>query len=166
MSKIVTGLFESPSDAAIAVHSLEARGISPNDISLIAGDGFDREAFGVDSHSKMPEGVAIGATGGAAIGAVLAGLTAVGAIAATGGVGLLAAGPLVAALTGAGAGAVAGSVLGGLVGLGIPEHEIKHYENAIEKGSVLVGVHYHNSEQKKIAKEVFDACSAEKVSHA
>ena len=165
MSKIITGLFESPSDAAVAVHSLEARGISPKDISIIAGDGFDREAFGVDSHSKMPEGVAIGATGGAAIGAVLAGLTAVGAI-ASGGIGLLAAGPLVAALTGAGAGAVAGSVLGGLVGLGVPEHEIKHYENAIEKGSVLVGVHYKNSEQKKMAHEVFDACSADKVSHA
>lgn len=165
MSKIITGLFDSPRQAAIAVSALEARGVSPQDISIIAGENFDRDAFAVDSHSKMPEGVAIGATSGAAIGAVVAGLTAVGAI-ASGGVGLLVAGPLIAALTGAGAGAVAGSVLGGLVGLGIPEHEIKHYENAIEKGSVLVGVHYKDSDQKKLAKEVLDSCSAEKVSHA
>lgn len=165
MSTVITGLFDSPADAARAVHILEARGIAPKEISIIAGENFDREAFGIDSHTKMPEGVAIGATGGAAIGALIAGLTAVGVI-ASGGVGLLAAGPIVAALTGAGAGAVTGSIVGGLVGLGIPEHEVKHYENALNEGSVLVGVNCVNNDQKKIVKEVFKNAEAEKVSHA
>jgi ferritin-like metal-binding protein YciE len=55
-------------------------------------------------------------------------------------VGLLVAGPIVAALAGAGAGAAAGGVIGGLIGLGIPEHQVKYFQDAIEKGSVLVGV--------------------------
>jgi len=59
---------------------------------------------------------------------------------ATGGIGLLAAGPIVAALAGAGAGAAAGGLVGALVGWGIPDHHIKFYKDALEKGSVLLGV--------------------------
>lgn len=162
---IITGLFNSPREAAAAVHSLEARGFAADDISIVAGEGFDREAFGIDSHSKLPEGVAIGAGTGGAIGAVAAGLTMVGAV-ATGGAGLLVAGPLVAALAGAGAGAASGGVLGGLVGMAIPEHEVKHYEDAIEKGSVLVGVSCSDGDDKDRAKETLDYVGAEKISNA
>src|SRR5690606_38987047 len=109
------------------------------EISLLIGDNFDREAFAVKSQTKMPEGAALGAASGGAIGALIGGLTAVGTI-ATGGAGLLVAGPVVAALAGAGAGAAGGGVLGGLVGAAIPEHEVKHYEDALSKGSVLIGV--------------------------
>lgn len=165
MSTIITGLFESPADAAAAVSMLEYKGVAAGDISVAAGEGFDREAFGIESHSKLPEGAAIGAGAGGAIGAVIAGFTAVGAV-ATGGAGLIAAGPLVAALAGAGAGAAGGGALGGLVGLGIPEHEVKHYEDALERGSVLVGVECSDGDQKNLAKDVFEQLDAEKVSRA
>ena len=165
MSDTIVGLFTTPQDAAAAVHTLEARGFAPEDISIVAGEAFNKEAFGIDSHSKLPEGVAIGAGAGGAIGALAAGLTAVGVV-ATGGAGIIAAGPLVAALAGAGAGAAGGSVIGGAVGAAIPEHEVKHYEDAIDKGSVLVGVECPQSEAKDKAKEAFKACDAEKVSSA
>lgn len=165
MDTVVTGLFESPSQAAAAVHTLEARGIPENEISIMAGEKFKKDAFAVDSHSKLPEGAAIGAGAGGAVVALAAGLTAVGAI-ATGGVGLIAAGPIVAALAGAGAGAAAGGVIGGAIGAAIPEHEIKHYEDAIKKGSVLVGVHCDSDDDKDIAKQTFKECNAQKLSHA
>src|SRR5690606_30022721 len=111
-------LFENHTDAAAALDSLVAAGFDTSNISFIASDDFDADAFTVQTHSKLPEGAAIGAGTGGAIGALVAGLTAVGAI-ATGGAGLLVAGPLVAALAGAGAGAAGGSILGGLIGLAI-----------------------------------------------
>ena len=81
MTQIITGLFENPQDAAVAVHTLEASGIPAQDISIMASESFDKESFAVDSHSKLPEGVAIGASSGGAIGALAAGLTAVGTVA-------------------------------------------------------------------------------------
>ncbi|HCT46224.1 MAG: hypothetical protein CMJ35_09725 [Phycisphaerae bacterium] len=165
MSKVITATFESSHNAAGALESLVSKGFDSGDISLIASEEFDRENFGVETHSKLAEGAAIGAgVGGAAV-ALVAGLTTVGAV-ATGGVGIVAAGPLVAALAGAGAGAAGGSVLGGLVGAAIPEHEIKHYEDAIEKGHVLVGVNCNDSDRCDAARDIFEQFNASKVSHA
>lgn len=165
MTHITTGLYKSPADAANAVRFLEARGIPMADISLIASNEFDKEAFTVDTHSKATEGFAVGAATGGAIGALVAGLTAVGTI-ATGGAGLLIAGPAVAALAGAGAGAAAGGVVGSLVGAAVPEHEVKYYQDALEEGSVLIGVRTDDNEDKRLVKSVLEAAGAEKISHA
>lgn len=166
MSTVVTGLYETPSRAARAVQALEEHGVPSDEISLLIGDNFDREAFAVKPQTKMPEGAALGAATGGAIGALVGGLTAVGTI-ATGGAGLLVAGPIVAALAGAGAGAAGGGVLGGLVGAAIPEHEIKHYEDALSKGSVLIGVTCKddNDKLKDLAKQTLKETGAIKVSH-
>lgn len=164
-NKVITAIFENHANAATAIDAVTLKGIPESRISLIASDNFDREAFGVETHSKLAEGTAIGAGIGGGVGAVVAGLTLVGAV-ATGGAGLLAAGPLVAALAGAGAGAAGGSIIGGLVGLAIPEHEVKHYEDAIEKGAVLVGVECVSGEEEKFVKDIFERHDAEKVSHA
>lgn len=165
MDTVITGLFNTPAEAAAAVQTMEARGIPENEMSIMAGENFKKEAFAVNSHSKLPEGVAIGAGAGGAVVALAAGLTAVGAV-ATGGAGLVVAGPLVAALAGAGVGAATGSVIGGAIGAAIPEHEVKFYEDAVKKGSVLVGVHCEDSDHKDIAKQAFKDCDAEKISHA
>ncbi len=163
--KVTTAIFETHADAASALESLTNAGIDPSRISFIASDDFDADTFGVQTHTKLAEGAAIGAGTGGAIGAIVAGLTMVGAV-ATGGAGLVVAGPLVAALAGAGAGAAGGSVLGGLIGLAIPEHEIKHYEDAIERGSVLIGVECKDGDEKKLVKEIFERHNADRVSHA
>lgn len=165
MTKILTAVFETHTQAARAVESLAAAGFGHDEISFVASDEFDVDTFGVETHSKMPEGAAIGAGAGGAVGAVVAGMTLVGAV-ASGGLGLIAAGPIVAALAGAGAGAAGGSVIGGLIGLAIPEHEVKHYEEALEKGHVLVGVECETSDQRKTVKDIFNRCNASKISHA
>jgi len=165
MSTMITGLFDNEMSAARAIRDLEMAGFGAPDISIVASENVNREAFVVDSHSKMPEGAAIGAGTGGAIGALVAGLTAVGAI-ATGGVGVLVAGPIVAALAGAGAGAAAGGVIGGAVGAAIPEHEVKHVNDAIERGSVLVGVLCENSDDRDRAKDTLKRANATRISHA
>jgi len=164
MSNVIVGLFNSPEQAASAIYTLELRGVPANTINLVASDGFNKDSFAVDSHSKFPEGVALGATTGAAITALVAGFTAVGAV-VTGGASLLVSGPAVAALAGAGAGAAGGGIIGGLIGAAVPEHEVKFYEDALEKGSVLIGVE-HTDDNKKLVKETLEVCNAEKVTTA
>lgn len=165
MPKVITAIFEAPARAAQAVQTIEAKGFSPSQISLVTSDNFNRDSFAIDSHSKLAEGAAIGAAGGGAVVALVAGLTAVGAI-ATGGVGLLAAGPIVAALAGAGAGAAGGGALGALIGSTIPEHEVKHYEDALGKGHVMVGVECDDKNRESYVKETFKQYGAERVSTA
>ncbi|WP_240919782.1 hypothetical protein [Paraglaciecola sp. 20A4] len=79
-------------------------GIRESDISIVANDSYSKEDFAVDEGSKAAEGGIIGAASTGVLAAVVAGFTAVGAV-ATGGSGLLIAGPLVAALAAGGAGA-------------------------------------------------------------
>lgn len=162
---MITGLFDNEVVAAKAINQLETAGFGPDDVSIVASENIDRDAFAISSSSKLPEGAAIGAGTGVAVGALVAGLTAVGAV-ATGGVGLLVAGPIVAAFAGAGAGAAAGGLLGGAIGAAIPEHEIKHVEEAISKGSVLVGVHCDDSDDRERVRKIFKNTGASSVSSA
>jgi hypothetical protein len=164
MATLVTGVFHQMSDASLAIERLRAAGFTESEISVLAPDSTRRDAFAVKTGSKVGEGAAVGAgVGGATVG-LIAGLTAVGAI-ASGGLGLLAAGPAVAALAGLGAGAVTGGLIGGMVGLGIPEHEAKFYEGEIEKGGTLICVRAEG-ERRETAQRIFRECRAETVSKA
>lgn len=165
MSAVITGLFANPADASASIHTLEARGVQVERISIIAGDTVDANSFAITTHSKLPEGVALGAGTGGAIGALIAGFVAAGTI-VTGGVGLIAVGPLIASLAGAGAGATAGGIVGGSIGSIIPEHEVKHYEDAFKKGSVLVGVECTDDDTEDAVRDTFKNFDAKKVSTA
>jgi hypothetical protein len=63
-------------------------------------------------------------------------LAGIGALAIPGLGPFIAAGPIMAALSGAAAGATAGGVVA-LVGLGIPEYEAKAYEERLKTGGYL-----------------------------
>ncbi|MEM8758032.1 MAG: hypothetical protein AAGF47_09655 [Planctomycetota bacterium] len=165
MPAALTGLFADPADASAAIQTLENRGVPTGSISLIAGENVDTNSFAIETHSKLPEGVAIGAAAGGALGALVAGFAAVGTI-STGGIGLLAAGPALAAFAGAGVGATGGSILGGSIGCIVPKHEIKHYEDAISKGSVLVGVECPDDDTHRSVQDVLEHFDAIRVSNA
>ncbi len=164
MAHLVTGVFETTSGADSAVSRLQSAGFPSSDISILTSESTGAKAFAVKTGSKVGEGAAIGAGVGGAILAIAAGLTAVGVL-ASGGLGLVAAGPIVAALAGAGAGAAAGGLVGGLIGLGVPEHEAKYYEGVISKGGVLVGVRAEG-DRRADARRVLEEAGAMKVSRA
>lgn len=164
MSKLVTAIFHSRSAAEMAVDELTRAGFAPEDISLLMSDSTSGREFAVKKGTKVPEGTATGATVGGVIGAVAAGLAAVGSLAIPG-LALVAAGPVVAALAGLGAGAAAGGLAGALIGLGLPEHEAKFYDKEIQKGGILVGVYAHDDRQK-VARDILEAAGAEKVGKA
>jgi hypothetical protein len=158
------GIYRDRTSAEGAVAVLRERGFRMEDISLLLPQNMGSKDLGTEKATKAPEGVAVGAGAGAAIGGTLGMLAAIGAIAIPGLGPLIAAGPIVAALAGAGAGGAVGGVTGALVGMGIPEYEAKRYEGRVAKGGVLLSVHCDNSEWTGRAKDILEQTGAEDVS--
>jgi tetrahydromethanopterin S-methyltransferase subunit C len=83
-------------------------------------------------------------------------LAGIGALAIPGVGPLIAAGPIMATLSGAAAGALVGGLAGALIGLGIPEIEAKQYEGKIKDGNILLSVHVTTSENRDRAKKILE----------
>src|SRR5207248_11348626 len=105
------------------VENLKAAGFSNNDISVLFPDKAGTKDCAHEQQSKAPEGAAVGDGAGVVLGGALGWLVGIGALAIPGLGPFIAAGPIMAALSGAGAGALAGGLTGALVGMGIPEYE-------------------------------------------
>ena len=91
---------------------------------------------------------------------VLGWLAGIGALAIPGVGPLIAAGPIVAALTGVGVGGTIGGIAGALIGMGIPEYEAKRYEGRIKEGGILLSVHCDDSNWTKKAKDMLERTGA------
>jgi hypothetical protein len=109
---------------------------------------FIRKAANIHRHSadKTLEDAGKGAAIGGTLGAIIAGIAAIGTSVVLPGLGLVVAGPLAAALMGAGAGGLTGGLIGALVGHGIPEEHAAEYESGIKNGGVFMGVNARNDE--------------------
>src|SRR5947199_2877764 len=107
--------------ASRIVDRLKMAGFSNRDISVLMPDTAGTKNFAVHNQTKAPEGAATGAGTGAAVGAGLGWLAGIGSLAIPGLGPLIAAGPIVGALTGAAVVGTVGGITGALVGMGIPE---------------------------------------------
>ena len=143
-----------------AVARLKSAGFSNDDISVLLPDKAGTRDFAHEQHTKAPEGAAAGAGTGGILGGALGWLAGIGAIAIPGVGPFIAAGPIMAALGGAAVGAAAGGIAGALIGLGIPEFEAKRYEGKIRDGNILISVHSENADERKKAKDIFEAVGA------
>ncbi len=119
--------------------------------------------FAHEKHTKAPEGTAIGGTVGMGTGAVLGWLAGIGSLAIPGLGPFIAAGPIMAALSGAAVGAAAGGLTGALIGVGIPEYEAVRYEGKIKGGGILISVHAASNEAIDQIKEIFGHADAEDI---
>ena len=160
----VFAIFRSREAVEEAVEALQAGGFRSTDISVLFPENEGTKDLAHEKHTKAPEGAAAGTVTGGAIGGILGGLIGIGLIAIPGLGPLVAAGPIIAALTGVGSGTVVGGVIGALVGLGIPEYEAKRYEGKLREGNILISVHVDNRDEEKLAKEILTRNRAEDVS--
>lgn len=163
MKKSVIGIVETQIQAERIVEELQQRGVSSNDISVLFPDKRGSKDFAHEHNTKAPEGAVTGVSAGGVVGGTLGLLAGIGALAIPGVGPLIAAGPLMATLSGAAAGAAVGGVAGGLIGLGIPEYEAKSYEGKVRGGNILVAVHTDNGETEKRAKQIFESNGAHDV---
>ncbi len=164
MSKAVFCIASGYDQALGIVNQLKAAGFSSNDISVLLPDKAGTKDFAHEQHTKAPEGAATGAGTGGVIGGALGWLAGIGSLAIPGVGPFIAAGPIMAALSGAAVGATVGGIAGALIGMGIPEYEAKRYEGKIKGGNILISVHSENSKETSRAKEIFEHAGASDVS--
>lgn len=164
MATSVFGITKSADQAGTIVGRLKSSGFSDNDISVLMPDKSGTRDFAHEQHTKAPEGATTGAGAGGVIGGTLGLLAGIGALAIPGVGPFIAAGPIMAALSGAAVGAAVGGLTGALVGMGIPEYEAKRYEGKVKAGNVLISVHVENSEQTALARQILEEGGAEDIS--
>jgi len=149
MSNVITGLFDTTAAAENAVTQLKALGYGENELTIIMKDYGAAETLAAEIGSRSMEGIGAGTTIGGALGAILAGLLAVGTVTLPG-VGLIAAGPLAAMLAGAGAGGIVGGLIGWFVDAGVPEDLAPYYERSLNEGGVVVAVGAHTGDEARV----------------
>jgi hypothetical protein len=160
----VFGIYSDRPGVEGAVDTLRQEGFRSTDISVLFPENKGTKDFALEKSTKAPEGTATGAGTGAVIGGTLGWLAGIGALAIPGVGPLIAAGPIVAALTGVGVGGAIGGITGALIGLGIPEFEAKRYEGRIKQGGILLSVHSDDSQWTKKAKDILEHTGADDVS--
>lgn len=166
-SRMVTGLFRDRESAERAYQSVTDRGYKQDDVNLMMSEEARKRHFSSDDAdselgNKALEGAGAGAGIGGTVGAILAVVAAAGTLVIPG-LNIVAAGPIVAALTGAGAGGLAGGLIGALVGWGIPEERAKAYESGIKEGGIVMGVNPRTDEDADYFEKEWQAHRGEQI---
>ncbi len=170
--RMVVGVFRNRVDADRAFDRILGLGYLENEISVLMSDttranyyDTSRENHGKEhkhhAGSMAAEGLGVGGAVGTAIGAALAAVLAVSSTLII--PGLVIAGPIVAALAGGGAGAVTGGILGALIGYGIPEQNVRAYEEILRDGGVVLGVVPHSNDDASEIEKIFTDHNGESV---
>ncbi len=161
--KSVFCIATSRTQADYIIEHLEVAQFSRDDISALFSDRGTSHDFAHEKSTKAPEGAVAGASTGGLIGGALGWIASIGLLVIPGVGPFLAAGPIMAALSGAAIGAALGGVTGGLVGMGIPEIEAKRYVGKISEGNILISVHTESAEQIEQAKAILAEAGAQDI---
>jgi hypothetical protein len=137
--RVITALFDTYEDAALAIRALRDLGVRSEDISIIANNA---EGYVVADEDEVAEDAGAGAGIGALLGGAGGLLAGLGAIAIPGLGPVLAGGWLLSTAVGAVAGAAVGGIAGGIVGAlneaGVPESDAHVYAEGVRRGGTLI----------------------------
>src|SRR6187401_2938834 len=160
MSKSVFGIATTHGQAERIVEQLQAQGFAASEISVLMPDTGGTRDVGHVKATKAPEGATTGAATGGVTGGVIGLQAGIGLLAIPGLGPFIAAGPIMASLSGMAVGAAVGGIAGALIGMGIPEIEAKRYEGKVKDGNILISVHAATSDEVASAKSVFEEAGA------
>ena len=161
-------------DSLLAIGSLKKRGRLGDLLAQLRAAGFSEAAIsvavadhelGTDPADEPPrEGsdklrdLSVGAASGGVLLGTLAGVASL----AIPGLGiLLVGGPLAIALGDAVVGGAVGAVAGALIGLRIPDHQAKQYEENLHHGGAIVSVHTQSEKELESAMQILADAGAE-----
>lgn len=166
MAKAVFCIASSLEQAETIVERLRTVGFESQEISVLFPDRSGTKDFAHEKHTKAPEGAVTGVGAGGIVGGTLGYLAGIGALTIPGVGPLIAAGPIMAMLSGAAVGGTVGGMTGALVGMGIPEFEAKRYAGKVKDGNILISAHTDDRKQVSVAKAVFNTAGATDISTA
>src|SRR5216684_4947509 len=127
-STSVFGMYRDQEAVASAVEVLRYVGFRRADIAILCPENTGATDLAHVKHTKAPEGAVAGALLGAVIGGVVGWLIGMGLIAIPNDGPILAAGPIMAILSGIAVFGLTGGLVGAMAGSGIPEYEAKRYK--------------------------------------
>jgi hypothetical protein len=163
MERAVFCIAQSSTQAESIVQDLIDAGFTRDDVSVLFPDQESTREFAHEQHTKAPEGAVTGASAGGVLGGTLGWLVGAGSLAIPGIGPLMAAGPILAALSGAAVGAAVGGLGGALVGMGLPEYEAKRYESRLREGGILISVHTEDGDERDRARRIMKDAGAEDI---
>jgi hypothetical protein len=154
------GIYTQRTAVENAVGHLKEGGFTAEEISVLLPPKFVPPSV---DETKEETGLKVGAGAGAVVGGVLGWLAGVGLIAIPGAAAALVGGPIVSAFVASATLASLGGIWGGIVGLGIPEKEGRHYEGRLHKGDILLSVHCEEPARLMKAKTILADTGAEDI---
>ena len=156
--KTIVGMFENTRDVDAVLTELEKHGFGKSDVSVVA-----RREVLKESGLDITTGAEVGAITGATTGGIAGLLIGLGAITIPGVGPIVAAGEFLtwvgATVLGLAAGAIGGGLLGGLVALGLPEHEAQVFAEGVKRGNLIIAVRASDQRLTE-AEQVFRAGNA------
>ena len=162
---VVFGIYATRDGVELATNALVTSGFPLADISVLLPESLG-VAEGVETGDSIgvPRSMITGAVGGAAAGGVLALMAGIGALAIPGVLPVIAAAPIVDVLAGMGTVGAIGGFAGAIIGMGIPEDEVKVHEARLKKGGILVSLHCATSDEVTRVKELVEQTGGEHIS--
>jgi hypothetical protein len=157
------GIYVQRNAAEAAVERLKDAGFGKHELSLLYPHNDPVNKLVHSQETKVLKGAEIGASAGAIIGGVLGWIASAGLLLVPGVGTIFAAGPIATLLITIPAAAGVGGLWGGLIGLGIPEKEAKHFYTRLHKGDILLSVHCDDEERMMTAKDIMIHTGAEDV---
>jgi hypothetical protein len=156
-STFVIGSVKSRERVDRVVGQLQDAGIHRENISVIAPDDRRERDPADEQPRKITDKVhdmTIGAVAGGVVTGVLGCLLGVASIAIPGLGFLIVGGPFAAILGDAVAGSAIGVVAGALIGMRVPEHLAKAYEERLRTGSTIISIHAKCEEELRKARDI------------
>jgi len=154
------GVFDSAAEADKAVDALLRDGFDKSEITVVCPKDCRRQYADLNVMAPAGEHTPQALLAGGTIGALFGGLVAAAGLTAAGGVPLLVAGTLFGGATGA----VTGGFLGAMTTRGMEPEIADHYDQALQRGKILVAVDFGGEPARRSAAErLLRAAGAEPI---
>jgi hypothetical protein len=167
VSTIVTALFADRASSELGWDAAIARGYKPSTISAVVSEETHRKLLSVEAPPPPREefkGAALGGAIGTPVGALAAVLIAVGSVLLLPGLGIVLAGPIIAAYAGAGAGgAVIGGIIGAMAGAELAENRVKMIEEHVKRGGYVLTVQAQSPLEADALEADWKKCATEVI---